>query len=108
MLASDTPLIDAVRSGRVADVLALLADGADVNEPQTDGVTALYIASQEGHAEIATELLFANADVDQAITEGDTRRRKGGARKTQQVGVRERETGTWLGLSGRVAENKSL
>ena len=72
MRVGDTPLIDAARNDRAAEVAALLADGADVNEPQTDGVTALYIASQEGHAEIATELLFANADVDQAITEGDT------------------------------------
>jgi ankyrin repeat protein len=64
----DTPLIDAVRHGRVADVAALLADGADVNEPKTDGsgVTALYIACYHGHTEAVTTLLAANASVDRA------------------------------------------
>ena len=45
-----TPLIEAVRLGLAADVAALIADGADVNEPMThgSGVTPLYVASQ-GH-----------------------------------------------------------
>ena len=74
MLQGDTPLIDAARHGRAAGVAALLADGADVNEPKTDGsgATALYVACQEGHTEIATELLFANADVDQPNDNGAT------------------------------------
>ena len=44
MNEGDTPLIDAARHGRAADVEALLADGADVNEPKTDGsgMTALW------------------------------------------------------------------
>ena len=39
----DTPLIDAARHGARgrADVVALLADGADVNEPTTDGCIGL-------------------------------------------------------------------
>ena len=43
MLEGLTALIDAVRRGCAADVVALLADGADVNEPSTDGsgLTAL-------------------------------------------------------------------
>ena len=50
MRAGDTPLIDAARHGRAADVAALLADGADVNEPKTraPGRRRIY-ASQEGH-----------------------------------------------------------
>ena len=39
------PLIDAARHGRAADVVVLLAGGADVNETTTDGVTPLYIQS---------------------------------------------------------------
>ena len=39
--------------GREADVLALFAGGADVNEPQTDGATRCS-SPQEGHAEVAT------------------------------------------------------
>ena len=33
----DTPLIDAARHDRAADVAALLAGGADVNEPKANG-----------------------------------------------------------------------
>ena len=68
MREHDTRLIDAARHGRVADVAALLADGADVNEPKTDGSgnTALQIACVFGHAEIVTTLLAANANVSLA------------------------------------------
>ena len=63
----DTPLIGAARRGRAADVVALLADGADVNEPNTgSGDTALWVASGLGHAEVVTTLLAANADVNKA------------------------------------------
>jgi ankyrin repeat protein len=74
MREGDTALIDAVRHGRAADVAALLADGADVNEPKTDGsgATALYIACQEGHTEVVTTLLAANASVIQADNTGWT------------------------------------
>ena len=46
MREGDTPLVDAARHGRAADVAALLADGADVNEPMTNGsgVTALHLS----------------------------------------------------------------
>ena len=56
MRAGDTPLIDAARNGRAADVAALLADGADVNEPKTDGTgaTALHVACHRGKAKIVT------------------------------------------------------
>ena len=55
----DTPLIDSARRGRTADVAALLAGGADVNEPITDGsgVTALYVACWYGHTEAVTTAL---------------------------------------------------
>ena len=41
MREGDTPLTDAARHGRAADVAALLAGGADVNEPKPSGVAAL-------------------------------------------------------------------
>ena len=78
MLAGDTPLIDAARRGRAANVATLLADGAvfgdDVNESMTNGsgTTALHIACYLGHAEIVMMLLAANADVDQANIDGAT------------------------------------
>ena len=74
MRAGDTPLIDAVRHGRVAEVVALLAasDGADVDLTTKHGRTALYIACQEGHTEIALKLIAANAEVNQARNNGIT------------------------------------
>ena len=58
------------RRGRTADVAALLAGGADVNEPSTDTlvVTALWVACQQGHIKVVTTLLAANANPDQAMT----------------------------------------
>ena len=66
-----TPLINAARRGRAADVAKLLADGADANEPSTDGsgYTALYFASQQGHARIVTMLLEAKAKVNVATAD---------------------------------------
>jgi ankyrin repeat protein len=54
MREGDTRLVDAARHGRAADVAALLAGGADVNEQNSDGVssTPLIIACQEGQTEI--------------------------------------------------------
>ena len=61
---SGTPLTYAARHGRAADVAALLAAGADVNEPRADGATPLYVACQKGHT--------ANADVNKAMGDGRT------------------------------------
>ena len=66
MREGDTPLIDAARHGRAADVVALLADGADVNERNQKGANSLYVACHEGHTEVVKKLLAANADVGQA------------------------------------------
>ena len=64
MRAGDTPLIDAARHGRVADVWALL-EGRLLRRAnvKTDGsgATALYIACQEGHTEVVTILIDAGA-----------------------------------------------
>ena len=60
-------LFDAAQDGSAADVAELLADGvADVNATVANGKTALYIACQNGHIEVVTKLLAANADVEKA------------------------------------------
>ena len=71
--AYDTPLVHAARCNRAADVVALLADGADVNEPNTTGgrfgspgTTALHVACTYGYNAVVTALLAANADVNLA------------------------------------------
>ena len=73
MREGDTPLIVAVRQGRAADVAALLAGGADVNEvdDDDDGRTPLYVACEIGHTEVVAALL-GDADVNQAAYDGMT------------------------------------
>ena len=44
-----------------------------MNQANNDGATPLHIACQEGHTEIVTKLLAANANVNQANNHGDTR-----------------------------------
>ena len=66
MRKGDTRLIDAARHGRAADVAALLADGADVNEPKEYGMTALFIACENGHVYVEFANPAAVADVFEA------------------------------------------
>ena len=62
--AADSPLLDATTRGDVAAVRSLLAEGADPNLAQGDGLTALHLAAQEGNLEIAEILLGAGAMVE--------------------------------------------
>ncbi len=50
----------------------LLAEGADPNEANDAGATALHLAASEGHVEVARELIRLGADVDLAEFDGDT------------------------------------
>ena len=61
---TDSPVADAAMTGDIAAVRALLADGADVNAAQGDGMTALHWAAERGHAELAEMLLYAGAVVE--------------------------------------------
>ena len=62
--ADDGELLDATSRGDVAAVRSLLAEGADPNVAQGDGLTALHVAAQEGNLEIARLLLDAGANVE--------------------------------------------
>ncbi len=72
-----TPLLFAVRNGRIQAAKALLKAGADVNEvvavkanpklpegerPLRSGTTPLHVAVANGHLELAAELVEAGAD----------------------------------------------
>jgi ankyrin repeat protein len=64
LLAAASPLIDAVKSGDSAAAVALLARGADVNAPETDGTTALHWAVHHGDLDLVRRLIRAGAKVN--------------------------------------------
>ncbi len=57
-------LIDATRAGDAERVARLLTDRPELNEATGDGMTAVHLAAQSGHAAILQSLLDAGADVD--------------------------------------------
>ncbi len=59
----DSPVADAAMRGDAAAVRALIAEGADVNVPQGDGMTALHWAARNRDAGLARDLLEAGATV---------------------------------------------
>lgn len=67
----ESPLADAAMRGDVAGVRSLLSDGAEVNAPRGDGMTALHWAAQRGSVEIARLLIQAGARVDVLTRIGD-------------------------------------
>jgi ankyrin repeat protein len=60
--ASRSPMADAAMRDDLASVRALAAQGADVNAPQGDGMTALHWAAMHGSTELASALLTAGAN----------------------------------------------
>jgi ankyrin repeat protein len=65
-----SPVADAAREDDLRLVRALLADGADVNVPQGDGMTALHWAAYNGNRELAQALLGAGAQVARETRNG--------------------------------------
>jgi ankyrin repeat protein len=65
--ASNAPIADAASRGDTAAVRALLKDGADVNAPQGDGMSALHWAAERGDLELTSLLLYGGANV-RAVT----------------------------------------
>ena len=67
VLAAQTParslVADAASKGDLNAVRTLLKQGADVNTPQGDGMTALHFAAERGDAALAEMLLYAGANV---------------------------------------------
>ena len=68
-----TPLLLAAREGHVDSVKALLAAGADVNQPSAgDKTTPLLIATINGHFDLAMSLLDAGATANAAAENNAT------------------------------------
>ena len=59
-----SPVADAAQGGDLASVRRLLREGADVNAPQGDGMTALHWAAERGDEALCEVLLYAGARVD--------------------------------------------
>ena len=60
----ETPVADAAQANDAARVRALLREGADVNAPQPDGLTALHWAALNDSQEIVDVLLYAGATLE--------------------------------------------
>ncbi|SVC86260.1 uncharacterized protein METZ01_LOCUS339114, partial [marine metagenome] len=55
----DAQVVDVAMNGDVAGVRQALRDGADVNLPQGDGMTALHWAAENGDPEMLQMLIIA-------------------------------------------------
>jgi len=60
--AAGASIAEAAMRGDRANVLALIKQGANVNEPQGDGVTALHWAARGGDADLVKALVAAGAN----------------------------------------------
>jgi uncharacterized protein len=60
-----TPLLYAARENCLACVDALLANGADIDLPDPDGVSPLHVAVMNANWDLAKKLIDAGADVNQ-------------------------------------------
>ena len=72
MAASDDALIDAIHHNDAATVRLILAEGANVNQPQADGFTALHAAVLDDHLDLARLLIETGANVTAANRYGVT------------------------------------
>ena len=61
--AANSPVADAARRGDLDAVKSLLHDGADVNAPLGDGMTALHWAAERGDVQMTSALVYAGANV---------------------------------------------
>lgn len=62
--AAIKPVVDAAERGDTGLVRELLQNGADANEAQGDGMTALHWAAESDNTELAGLLIFAGANLE--------------------------------------------
>ena len=61
--AVESPVADAARAGDRGAVKSLMKEGADVNAPHGDGMTALHWAAERGDLELTNILIYGGANV---------------------------------------------
>ena len=71
--AAVKPVIDAASDGDTDSLRQLLRDGADVNEAQGDGMTALHWAADRGDLAMVEVLIYAGANVEAGTRIGNYR-----------------------------------
>ena len=71
-LAAECPLCGAAAINDVAEVRRLLDDGADPNQADADGWTALMTAARKGHTQIVKALLDGGANPNHAAANSGT------------------------------------
>jgi len=62
--AAVKPVVDAAQSGNTELVRKLMQSGADANEVQGDGMTALHWAAERGDAKLGELLIYAGANLE--------------------------------------------
>ena len=67
---ADSPVADAAMRADAATVRTLVAQGADVQTAQADGMTALHWAAMRSDLEMAETLIYAGANLDAATRLG--------------------------------------
>ena len=72
ILLATFPLLVAVRDDKVSEIKRLLDEGADVNDEEKGGLTALILAAFKGRGEIVKLLLDNRAKVDHKNKHGFT------------------------------------
>src|SRR5262249_29506446 len=66
------PLVEAAARGSVQGVRDLIAAGADLNQRDENGITALIISAYAGNVEIVRLLLAVKANPNVANNDGET------------------------------------
>jgi ankyrin repeat protein len=71
-LGAAAPLVEAVKAGDRAAVIAMIDKRVDVNAPESDGTTALHWAVQQGDLDLVQRLIRAGANVKAKNEYGST------------------------------------
>ena len=69
-VSSESPVADAAMRGDVEEIRSLIDQGADIDAPQGDGMTALHWSAETGNVEMARVLLEAGAATDAVTRNG--------------------------------------